>query len=110
MSLAETRWEQMFPCLSDAEIAAAERFALVAPRRFESGKILFALGSHETAAWLVLEGGFDLVRRLPLGEEVPIASLVRGYFSGEIGQWSGGATLALGRAGWLHRATFCNRS
>ncbi len=33
MIIAETRREQMFPCLSNAQIAVAERFAPEAPRR-----------------------------------------------------------------------------
>ena len=99
MSMAESRWEQMFPRFTDAQIAAAERFAPDGPRDFAANEILFGLGTRETAAWLVIEGCVDLVRQVPFGDEVPIANLGRGQISGEIGQLSGGATLALGRAG-----------
>ena len=99
MSIAETRREQMFPCFTDAQIAAAGRFAPDGPRDFVPNEILFGLGTRETAAWLVIEGGIDLVRQQPFGDEVLIASLGPGQLSGEIGQLSGGATLALGRAG-----------
>ena len=99
MSLVDTRREQMFPSFSDAQMATIERFGPHGPRDFRPNEVLFGLGTRETAAWLVLDGAVDLVRPQPFGDEVLIASLGRGQLTGEIGQLSGGTTLALGRAG-----------
>ena len=99
MSSADARREQMFPCLSDAQIASAERFAASGRLFFAPGETLFGIGARDNAAWLVVDGDIDLVRRSPLGEEVPIATLMRGQLSGEIAQLAGRVALALGRAG-----------
>ncbi|MCW6507734.1 FAD-dependent oxidoreductase [Lichenifustis flavocetrariae] len=99
MSLLDTRRAQMFPTLSDFQIDQARRFAVGEPRVFAPGEGVFDLGSRHVAAWLVLEGTLAIMRREPLGEEVMIAILTRGQFSGEVGQLTGAAALAFGRAG-----------
>ena len=52
MSIAETRQEQTFPCLSGARIATVEQFVQSSSRDFAANEILFGLETRETAAWL----------------------------------------------------------
>ena len=99
MSMIDSRREQMFPKLSEIQIGLARRFAVSEPRWFASGEAMFDIGSRHVAAWMVLEGGLAILRREPLGDETMIAMLTRGQFSGEVSQLTGGAALALGRAG-----------
>jgi thioredoxin reductase (NADPH) len=99
MSIGDARREQMFPCLSELQIASAQRFAPSAQQHFAPGETLFEIGARDNAAWLVTGGSMELVRRSPLGEEVPLATLGRGQLSGEVAQLAGRAALALGRAG-----------
>ncbi len=99
MSTENARRDQMFPHLTEMQIASAQRFASGEMQHFAPGEMLFEIGARDNAAWLVTGGAMELVRRSPLGEEVPIARLQRGQLSGEVAQLAGRAALALGRAG-----------
>jgi thioredoxin reductase (NADPH) len=99
MSTGDARREQMFPSLSEMQIASAQRFAPGDSQHFAPGAAMFDIGARDNAAWLVTDGSMELVRRSPLGEEVAIATLGRGQLSGEVAQLAGRAALAFGRAG-----------
>ena len=98
MSLADTRRHQMFPVLDRVQIETARRFASGPARTFAAGEVVFRAGATNAPAWLVLEGGIDIVRRDALGRELPITTHRPGQFSGEISQLAGQAALAEGRA------------
>jgi thioredoxin reductase (NADPH) len=89
----------MFPVLDEAQIETARRFASGPARSFVPGQTVFDAGERNAAAWLVLEGSIDVVRRDGLNREAAITSHGAGQFSGEISQISGRESLAAGRAG-----------
>jgi len=99
MSLIDTRGHQLFPVLDAAQIATAKRFASGAARKFAPGETVYDVGTLNTPTWLVLKGTIDISRRDGLNHETAIATLGIGQFTGEVGQLSGRATLAFGRAG-----------
>ena len=99
MSTIETRQHQMFPTLAPAQVEAARRFASGDPVRVAPGKTLYQIGDRGSAAWLVLEGTIDIVRRDGLGHEAAITTASCRQFSGEVSQLAGNASLAEGRAG-----------
>lgn len=99
MSLYEERFDQMFPVLDPASIAAAKRFASGGPMIFAPGDQLYDVGTRNVPAWLVLDGALEVMRRDGLHRESSVISLSAGQFSGEISQISGHGTIAAGRAG-----------
>ena len=99
MTLLDTRRDQMFPTLSAAQVATARRFASDGEHCFQAGQVIFDVGERDSAAWLVLEGTIDLVRRDGLGHETPIIAQGSGQFTGEMSQLAGRTSLAAGRAG-----------
>jgi thioredoxin reductase (NADPH) len=102
-SLIERRREQLFPVLSPAQIAVARRFGGL-PVIFGREAIVFEIGQADTPAYLVLAGSIVAARRDPLGDD-PLGDLsvvtthAAGELTGEIGQLSGGPSLARGRSG-----------
>jgi thioredoxin reductase (NADPH) len=88
----------MFPVLSPAQIAAARRFG-GPPVTFERDALVFELGQADTPAYLVLAGSIVAARRDPLGGLSVVTTHSAGELTGEIGQLSGGPSLAEGRAG-----------
>jgi len=84
MSTRDASREQMCPSLSELRIASAQRFASSERQHFAPGEMLFEIGARDNAAWLVTGGSMELVRRSPLGDEVPLATLGRGLLSGEV--------------------------
>jgi thioredoxin reductase (NADPH) len=99
MSLLETRRHQLFPVLDAGQIETAKRFASGPARDFAPGEALFDVGQRDIAAWLVLKGSIDVVRRDGLGRDALITSHCVGQFSGEVNQLAGRESLASGRAG-----------
>src|ERR1700722_6643020 len=99
MSLIGTRHAQMFPVFSIPQIETARRFASAEARQFAPGELVFDVGERQAPAWLVLEGGIEVVRRDGPGREEPIATEGVGQFSGDINQLAGRPSLAAGRAG-----------
>ncbi len=102
MSIAETRREQIFPVLDNAQIETAKRFASGPSREFAPGEIVFDVGERHAPAWLVLKGSIDVVRRDGLNHEAAITSLGPGQFSGEVSQLAGAAIARL-RPRWSRR-------
>jgi thioredoxin reductase (NADPH) len=99
MSMIATREHQMFPILDVAQVETARRFASGPSRIFEPGETLYDIGELGVPAWLVLEGGVDVVRRAGLSQEVAIITHGPGQFTGEVSQLAGRASLAAARAG-----------
>ena len=99
MSILETRAYQMFPVLTDAQIATARRFASGCARQFAPGESLYAIGEQGAPAWLVLEGTVEVVRRDGLNQEAVITTYRAGQLSGEVNQLAGRPSIAAGRAG-----------
>ena len=85
------RRHQMFPVLSDLEIARASRFGTV--QRYARGARLFAAGEPGPGMFVMLKGVLALSQRGGMGRVVPIVSLGRGQFSGEVAQLSGSYSL-----------------
>ena len=94
-SLANRR-PQMFPQLSDAEIARIRRFGQV--RRFRRGERLFAAGEPGPGMFVVLKGTVVISQRDGLGHVAPIASQGPGQFLAEVSQLSGRHALVDGHA------------
>ena len=63
MSLIDTRRDQMFPVLSASQIETAQRFASGEAQRFAPGELVFDVGERQAPAWLVFEGGIEVIRR-----------------------------------------------
>ncbi len=99
MSIADTRFEQLFPVLDAAQFESAKRFASGPPQQFAPGAVVYDVGVRNAPSWLVLDGSIEIVRRDGLHRESSVVSLGSGQFSGEVSQLSGRGTLATGRAG-----------
>lgn len=99
MSVADNRFDQLFPVLDPSQMANAKRFASDAARTFAPGEAIYEVGVRNVPAWLVLDGSLEIIRRDGLHRESSVVSLDVGQFSGEVSQLAGRGTLAAGRAG-----------
>ncbi len=91
-----SRHHQMFPVLTEPEIARIRRFGQV--RRYERGARLFAAGEPGPGMFVVLKGSVVISQRDGLGHVAPIASQGRGQFLAEVSQLSGRHALVDGYA------------
>src|SRR5215510_6977628 len=96
-----SRFNQMFPVLSPAEIDRVRRFGEV--RRFPAGEYIFRAGKPTPGMYVILSGRVAIVPRDGMGHEVPVAAfadmigapleemteVVPGEVMAEIGQISG---------------------
>ncbi len=99
MSDPGARDHQMFPVLNAEQLQTAKRFASGPARVFARGEQVYAIGEQGVAAWLVLEGTIDVVRRDGLSHESPITTHGPGQLTGEVNQLAGRPTIAGGTAG-----------
>ncbi len=99
MSDLGARDHQMFPVLNAEQLQTAKRFASGPARVFTAGEQVYAIGEQGVAAWLVLEGTIDVVRRDGLSHEAPITTHGPGQLTGEVNQLAGRPTIAGGTAG-----------
>ena len=81
------RQHQMFPVLTDAEIARIGRFGT--PRRYAHGERLFAAGEPGPGMFVVLKGTVVVSQRDGLGHVVPLSSRGPGHFIAEVTTLSG---------------------
>jgi thioredoxin reductase (NADPH) len=102
-----SRFHQMFPVLSQAEIDRVRRFGEV--RRFPAGELLFQAGEAVPGMYVILSGRVAIVPRDGLGQAVPVAAfaqligapveemteVVPGEVMAEIGQLSGRPDLSV---------------
>lgn len=99
MTEVASRHDQMFPVLTATQVETALRFASDQPHRFAPDQLIYAVGGHGAAVWLILEGSINVLRRDGLGREAAIISGGPGEFTGEVGLLGDRASLAEGRAG-----------
>ena len=99
MAPVDDRDHQRFPVLTLHQMEAVRRFASGPETRFEPGDLIYAIGATDVAAWLVLDGSIEVVRRDGLTGEAPVVTHHRGQFSGEVNQLAGRPSIAGGRAG-----------
>jgi thioredoxin reductase (NADPH) len=102
-----SRFQQMFPVLSPAEIDRVRRFGEV--RRFPAGDLLFQAGEAVPGMYVILSGRVAIVPRDALGQAMPVAAFARligapveemtevvpGEVMAELGQLSGRADLSV---------------
>jgi thioredoxin reductase (NADPH) len=88
------RQEEMFPRLSDAQMARIVRFGR--ERTVRRGEVLFEPGQVAPKLYIVLRGGIDLLRSSFLGEEL-IRTVRRGEFTGELNFLAGRQALVTAR-------------
>lgn len=95
-SQVAARRDQMFPVLTEPEIARISRFGTL--RRYAAGTRLFAAGEPGPGMFVMLKGSVTISQRDGLGHVVPIVRQSRGQFLAEVGQLSGGFALVDGYA------------
>ena len=93
-TLSEARHAQMFPRLSEAQIARV--VPLGQRRAVHPGEILFEQGDPNAPFFVVLSGSVEVVRPID-GREEPIVLHEAGDFSGEISLLSGRSSQLRGR-------------
>jgi thioredoxin reductase (NADPH) len=85
------RREQMFPVLTQAEIARIGRFGAV--RHFPREARLVTAGETAPGMFVILKGSVTASIRDGLGRVTPLVNALRGHFTGEVAQLSGGPAL-----------------
>jgi thioredoxin reductase (NADPH) len=91
----ETRRPQMFPALSEAQMARLARVGV--EKSLEAGEILFDQGQANVPMYVVLDGEVEIVHPLGLAEE-PVTVQKRGEFTGEMSMLADRKALVRGRA------------
>jgi thioredoxin reductase (NADPH) len=91
-----SRRHQMFPLLTDAEVARMHRFGT--PQSFPSGTRLVTAGEPGPGLFVVLQGAVAVSQRDGMGHVTPIVQHRRGHFMGEVGSLSGKPSLVDGIA------------
>ncbi|MEP9386523.1 FAD-dependent oxidoreductase [Mesorhizobium sp. KR9-304] len=86
-----SRFDQMFPVLSAAELKRVSAFG--APRSFSAGERLLETGRQAPGMVVILSGHVAISQRDGLGHVSPVVDLGPGQFVGEVGQLSGRASL-----------------
>jgi thioredoxin reductase (NADPH) len=91
----EQQIDEMFPALTDAQIARLSVFG--EQRRFDAGEIVFDQGDASRGVFVVLEGSIE-VTNVSKDHEGTLRVLLRGEFTGEVNQLSGRRSLVRCRA------------
>jgi thioredoxin reductase (NADPH) len=91
-----SRRHQMFPLLTDAEIARIRRFG--SEQRHADGERLFTAGEYGPGMFVVLQGTVAITQRDGMGHVVPIVNQGPGHFLAEVGTLSGRPSLVDGHA------------
>jgi thioredoxin reductase (NADPH) len=91
-----SRRHQMFPLLTEAEIARMRRFGTL--QHFRRGDRLFTSGQPSHGMFVVLKGTVAITQRDGLGHVVPIVHQGPGQFLAEVGTLSGRPALVDGHA------------
>ena len=82
-----SRWDQLFPVLTELEMAHVGRFGAV--RRYERGAHLFEAGKPIPGMFVVLKGSVTVSQHDAHGLPLQIVRLDVGQFSGEVALLSG---------------------
>ena len=85
-SVFDTRRDQMFPRLSDDEVARLSKFG--EPRSYQAGNYIVRVGEAGPGLMLILSGRVEVTRN-DRGQAKPIVTHERGNFMGELAQLSG---------------------
>ena len=85
------RGAQMFPTLSEAELARLKRFGT--PVRFNAGEPIYRVGETGHGLMLILSGEVEVTQAVPGKPATPIVTHKAGSFMGELAQLSGRPTL-----------------
>ena len=91
-----SRRHQMFPVLTDAEMARMHRFGSV--QAHPAGARLITAGEPAPGMFVVLKGVIAVSQRDGMGNVTPIVQHGRGHFMGEVGSLSGKPALVDGIA------------
>jgi thioredoxin reductase (NADPH) len=91
-----SRRHQMFPILTDAEMARMQRFGAV--QKHPRGANLITAGAPGPGLFVVLDGVVEVSQRDGMGHVTPIVRHGRGHFMGEVGSLSGKPSLVDGVA------------
>jgi thioredoxin reductase (NADPH) len=86
-----TRGAQMFPTLTDAEVARLARFG--GARRYRAGEALALAGEPGHGLTIILAGEVEISQRDQAGGRTPIVTHHAGSFMGELAQLSGQPSL-----------------
>ena len=89
--LIATRGAQMFPQLSDDELARLSRFG--EPHLYRAGETVVKVGEPAPGLLLIQSGQIEVVQHDRTGERSPIVTHTRGHFLGELAQLSGRPSL-----------------
>src|SRR5205823_2498420 len=92
----ENRRDQMFPVLSEQEVARISGFGSV--KRFPRGSRLFGAGEPGQGMFVILKGIVAISQRDGLKRVVPIVREGPGQFLAEVNQLSGRPSLVDGHA------------
>jgi thioredoxin reductase (NADPH) len=85
--LIATRGAQMFPRLSDEELARLARFG--EPRSYRAGEKVVSVGEVPPGLQLIMSGKLEVTQHDGAGEASHIVTHERGNFTGELAQLSG---------------------
>jgi thioredoxin reductase (NADPH) len=91
-----SRRHQMFPVLTDAEVARMHRFGT--RQSHPHGTRILTAGERGPGLFVVLRGAIRVEQRDGLGRVTPIVTHARGHFLGEVGALSGEPSLVDGIA------------
>ena len=91
-----SRWDQVFPKLTAAEVERLRRFGDVRP--FKAGEKLVRAGQSGHGLILLLSGQVEVVQKDEAGQPIPIVVHECGSFMGELAQLSGRPSLVDGTA------------
>jgi thioredoxin reductase (NADPH) len=89
--LIATRGAQMFPQLSDEELARLSRFG--EPRHYRAGETVVKVGEPGPGLLLIHSGEIQVTQHDGSCEQSPIVTHTRGHFLGELAQLSGRPSL-----------------
>jgi thioredoxin reductase (NADPH) len=95
-SVIETRYDQMFPTLTPAELDRLRRFG--EPTRYPAGAPLATTGGPSPGMVVIVSGAVAVSQHSVLGRDQPIVTHGAGSFMGELAQLSGHPSMVDARA------------
>jgi thioredoxin reductase (NADPH) len=95
-STFDTRFDQMFPTLDDAEVERLRHFG--EPRTYARGERLVTTGEVSPGMFVIVSGEVEISQHSLLGGDQPIVTYGPGSFLGELAQLSGQPSLIDARA------------
>ncbi|UZF95565.1 FAD-dependent oxidoreductase [Bosea sp. NBC_00550] len=93
MAIGDARREQVFPTLTDLQVATARRFASGEPYHFAQREVIYETGTRDAPCWLLLDGSADALQSSANGRSSLVTTYGPGQFTGETNQLSGRPSL-----------------